>query len=275
MRPPDGPRADTATRTTRRGDARDGLVDVLPVLATIVPFAALYGALATAQGFSAFQTLLASGAIYAGASQYLMLDMLGQGLSAAAILPAVLAVNFRHVLYSAAIGRRLGRFGTAQKALAFALLVDPAFAAGERRARARPDGLAPAYYFAYALAVYATWMVSNVAGIAFGALVESPESFGLDLILPLYFLAIVLGFRTSPGFAGTLAVAATASVAVHAALGPPWHILSGAAAGLAYAAATARPPDASVPAPAGAPASGPAGGPVGAPSTTPAGGTRP
>ena len=152
MTPDDGPRADTATRTSLRSDARDGLVDVLPVLATIVPFAALYGALATAQGFTAFQTLLASGAVYAGASQYLMLDMLGQGL---------------------------------------------------------------------------------------------PEAFGLDFILPLYFLAIVLGFRASPGFTGTLAVAATASVAVHATLGPPWHILSGAAAGLACAAATARPPDAS------------------------------
>ena len=271
MTPDDGPRADTATRTSLRSEARDGLVDVLPVLATIVPFAALYGALATAQGFTAFQTLLASGTVYAGASQYLMLDMLGQGLSAAAILPAVLAVNFRHVLYSAAIGRRLHRFGPGQKGLAFALLVDPAFAAGERRARTRSDGLAPAYYFAYALAIYAVWMASNVAGIAFGALVESPEAFGLDFILPLYFLAIVLGFRASPGFAGTLAVAAIASVAVHATLGPPWHILSGAAAGLAYAAATARPPDAPVPAPTGAST----GGPAGAPTAGAAGGTRP
>lgn len=222
-------------------DARDGARDTLPILPAIVPFAALYGALATSRGFPVSDVLLASGTVYAGASQYLVLDMLAQGLGTWPILLAVLAVNFRHVLYSAAIGRRFGRFGPVQKALAFALLVDPSFAAAERRSRT-PGGLTPTYYFAYASTVYVTWMAANVVGIVSGTLLDRPERYGLDFILPLYFLGVLLGFRTSDGFVRVLATAATASVLAHVAFGPPWHILAGSLAGLGVAAFTARPP---------------------------------
>ncbi len=231
-----------------RSELLAGALDALPILPAIVPFAALYGALATARGFPAADVLLASGTVYAGASQYLVLDMLAQGLGTWPILLAVLAVNFRHVLYSAAIGRRFARFGPVQKALAFALLVDPTFAAAEQRSRT-PHGLTPTYYFAYASSIYVVWMAANVVGIVSGTLLERPERYGLDFILPLYFLGVLLGFRGGTGFVRVLVAAAGASVMAHAALGAPWHILAGAVAGLAVAALTARPP-ASIPGPA-------------------------
>jgi len=224
-----------------RVEALAGARATLTILPAIAPFAALYGALATAAGFAPSDTLIASATIFAGASQYLMLDMLGQGLSSGAILLAVLAVNFRHVLYSAALGRRLGRFSTAGKALAFQLLVDPTFAAAEQRART-VGTLAPAWYFGYGLTVYVAWMVANVVGIASGRLLEDPARYGLDFILPLYFLGVLLGFRAAHGFVVVLATSALVSIGVHETLGAPWHLPAGALTGLAVAAARSRPP---------------------------------
>jgi len=219
---------------TVRGDALAGGLASLTILPAIAPFGMLYGALAINAGFEPWQAWLASATIYAGASQYLMLEMLGQSLSPPAILLAMLAINFRHVLYSAALGRHLGQFSRVQKALAFGLMVDPVFAAGEQRAR-RTGTLGTRWYFGYALAVYAVWMLFNVLGTTFGALVPDPASWGLDYVLPLYFLGLLMGFRASAGFAPVLGAAVLGSIGMHLTLGAPWHILGGSLAGLAVA----------------------------------------
>lgn len=206
----------------------------LPVLVAVIPFAAVFGAVAVEGGWSPFEALLASATVYAGASQYVMLDLRGEGVAPWAIVLTVFAVNFRHVLYSAAIGRRMGAFSGPQKGLAFFFLVDPQFADGE--ARARETTLTPAFYFGYAAAVWLTWMAANAVGVAFGALIEDPARWGLDLVLPLYFLALVVSMRRANRYVGTVAVSALVALAAFAWLGTPWHVMAGGAAGMVYAA---------------------------------------
>ncbi|MEL6734585.1 MAG: AzlC family ABC transporter permease, partial [Pseudomonadota bacterium] len=109
-------------------------------------------------------------------------------------------VNFRHILYSAAVGRRFTRFPPVKKVLAFFLLTDPQFATAERR-MVTHGSIAPAYYFAYGLSLYSVWMISNALGALFGALIEDPAAFGFDFILPLYFVSGT-GVPNTPQFRG-------------------------------------------------------------------------
>ena len=210
----------------------------LPVLVAVLPFGIVFGAVAVERGWSPAQALLASATIYAGASQYVMLDLVGQGVPAWSIVLTVFAVNFRHVLYSAALGRRMGAFAAWQKVLAFFLLVDPQYAVAE--ARARTTGLRPAFYFGYGAALWTAWMTANAAGVAFGALISNPAAWGLDLILPLYFLALVVGLRGANRFAGIVAVSALAALVAFHWAGTPWHIMAGGLAGMAHAALAAH-----------------------------------
>ena len=217
----------------RGGEIADALREVLPVLVAIVPFGMVFGALAIDAGLTALQAMGFSAAIYAGASQLVILQLVALGTPLWSILVAVVALNFRHVLYSASIGRRLGRFDTAEKALAFYLLVDPTFAAAEERAARRP--LTKRFYFAYAGALYLVWLVATYAGIVFGKLIGDQRAIGLDVLLPIYFLALTLGFRRRDGFGVVFASAAIASVAVYLTLGSPWHVTLGGLAGIAAA----------------------------------------
>ena len=219
-------------------DIIDGVRDVLPITLAVVPFAGVFGALAMEAGLSLGELTLASMTIYAGASQYAMLDLMGQGVPAWAIVLTVFAINFRHLLYSASLGRRLGAFAGWQKALAFFFLVDPQFASSETRAFKR--GLRPAYYFAYAAVLYTTWLVSNWIGALFGALIEDPAAYGFDFILPLYFTGLVVGFHHRPNFLPVLIVSVVASLGVWFTLGSPWHISLGGLAGLLVAAAMSK-----------------------------------
>ncbi|MEP0232699.1 AzlC family ABC transporter permease [Roseibium sp.] len=220
-------------------DVRDGSRDALPILFALVPFSAVFGAAAIERGLSLPELLFASMSIFAVASQYVMLDLFGQQVPAWSIVLAVFAVNFRHVLYSAAIGRHMRGFSGPQKALAFFFLSDPQYAASENRAAGQE--LRPAYYFAYATTVYLTWISANVIGALFGSLIENPAAFGFDFILPLYFTGLVAGFHTRPGFLPVLASSASLSLAVYFTVGSPWHITLGGLGGLAIAAALSKP----------------------------------
>jgi predicted branched-subunit amino acid permease len=218
----------------------DGVRDVLPITLAVFPFGGVFGALAVEQGWSLGEIMLASLTIYAGASQYAMLDLLGQGVPAWSIVLAVFAINFRHVLYSAAIGRRLGLFSFWQKVLAFFMLVDIQYTAAETRVVTRP--IRPSYYFAYGAVLYGCWLSANFLGALFGSLIENPENFGFDFILPLYFTGMVIGFYKRPNFLPIMIVSVAVSLGAWYTIGSPWHISIGGIAGLLLAAALSKPP---------------------------------
>lgn len=222
-------------------DVIDGIKDALPILMAVAPFSAVFGAVAISQGFSFTELMLASASIYAVASQYVMVDLISQQVPAWSVMLSVFAINFRHVLYSAALGRHMQAFSFAQKTLAFFLLVDPQYAASE--ARATQTALRPSYYFSYAATVYITWMSANALGATFGTLIEQPEKFGIDFILPLYFMGLVAGFRQRPQFFLILAVSCVVSWLSYFTLGSPWHITLGGIAGLSAAALSAKKPE--------------------------------
>lgn len=214
--------------------------DILPILPAVTPFGAVFGALAVEQGMSIDAVFLASMTIFAGASQYAMLDLMGQDVPAWSIVLTVFAVNFRHVLYSASLSRKLTQFRPWQKLAGLFLLVDPQFAAAE--ARAMSHGLRPAYFFASGLALYGNWLISSMLGALFGALLENPSVYGLDFILPIYFAGLVMGFHKRPHFLPVLLISVVVSIACFFTIGSPWHISLGGIAGLTLAAMLSKPP---------------------------------
>ena len=230
-----------ANTPKQSSDILDGVKDALPILIAVVPFSAVFGAVAISKGFSFFELMLASASIYAVASQYVMVDLISQNVPAWSVMLSVFAINFRHVLDSASLGRHMQTFSFAQKILAFFLLVDPQYAASE--ARTTKTTLRPAYYFSYAATVYVTWMVANALGATFGALITHPENFGIDFLLPIYFMGLVAGFHQRPQFLLVLLVSCAASWISYFTLGSPWHITFGGLAGLFAAALTAKKPE--------------------------------
>ncbi len=208
----------------------------VPILISTAPFGLLYGAIAVDQGLSVWQASLMSLTIYAGASQLVGIDLFTKHTAAWLVIFSIFIVNLRHVLYSAAIGRRMERFSGAQKAIAFFFLIDPQFAETERHAE-REGGVTFAWYMGLALPVYTLWNIETVVGAIFGKLIPHPESLGIDFLLPLYFLGLVMGFQMRPLWLPVVAVSGVVSVIALKTVGSPWHVSIGALAGVALAAA--------------------------------------
>ncbi len=207
------------------------------------PFGLLFGAVAAEKGLSTIELVTMSAFVFAGASQFVALDLWGYPMAYGSIILSVFAVNFRHVLYSASLGRKMDNFSGWQKALAFALMVDPQWAAAEVRAEEQKDkgGLRPAFYFALAIPLYFWWVFNAWMGSIFSSLISNPEALGFDLILPIYFLGLTMGFRKRDNWLPVVIASAIASVIVYLTLGSPWHISLGGLAGIGVAAAIGKP----------------------------------
>lgn len=208
----------------------------MPIVISAAPFGLLFGALAVKNGFSPGEAVLMSAIIYAGASQMVGLELFGQKIAPWLVAFSIFAVNFRHVLYSAAIGRRIADWPSPARWIGFFFLVDPQYAEAERRAE-RYGHVSLAWYFAMAATIYVTWVTEAWLGARFGALMKDPHAYGIDFLLPIYFLGMVMGFRDRPQWAMVVGASAVASVAAWHLVGSPWHVSLGALAGVALAAA--------------------------------------
>jgi 4-azaleucine resistance transporter AzlC len=218
-----------------RSDFWRGVRAGLPVAVSVIPFGMLFGALAIDNGFTPFEAVLMSATVYAGASQLVGLQLFGQHVPAWLIVFSIFAVNFRHVLYSAAIGRRLGHWPNWKKAIGFFFLVDPQYAEAEREA-GRPGGIGFSWYMGMGLLIYTGWVVEAWIGSIAGRFITDPHALGLDFLLPIYFLGLVMEFRHRPLWLPIVAVSAAVSVVAYHTVGSPWHVTIGALAGILLAA---------------------------------------
>lgn len=219
-----------------RSDFLQGARQIVPVMLSTVPFAMLFGAVAAGNGLSVGEATLMSLTMYAGASQLVGIELFGHHVPAWLIILSVFAVNFRHILYSAAIGPFVSRFTLPQQAAAFFLLTDPQFALTlTRNETGKP--ITFAWYLGLGLPLYVSWNALTAVGALFGQMIGDPNTWGINVLLPIYFMGLLLGFRKRSNFLLITVASALSSVLAHAHIGSPWHVSIGAVVGIALAAA--------------------------------------
>jgi predicted branched-subunit amino acid permease len=203
----------------------------LPVVVASAPFAILFGALAVDNGFTVTEAVVMSALIYGGASQMVGLELFGQNIAPWLVVASIFAVNFRHVLYSASIGRRLAHWPLWQQAVGYFVLTDPQFAEAERKAESG-EKVGFAWYMGMGLAIYVCWVIESGLGAMFGKLIPDTHALGIDFLLPIYFLGLVMSFRKRPLWLPVVLVSGVVSVIAYKTIGSPWHVSVGAAAGI-------------------------------------------
>ncbi|MEN0041104.1 MAG: AzlC family ABC transporter permease [Pseudomonadota bacterium] len=229
-----------STVSPPRTEFAQGVRDSLPFVPSVFPYGLVVGALAMKSGGGAIETMLQSVLFFAGASQIVMWELYGLSAPLWAIALAIFAVNFRLVLYSAAIGRKLEPLPKRKMIAAMFLLQDISLATGLRREE-QVGQLSWGYYMGLAAVLYVVWLVATAVGIGFGALITDPGAIGLDMLVPIYFMLLVMGFRAKPNAAAICITSALACGVTYQTLGSPYHIAAGGVAGMVLAAALAKP----------------------------------
>jgi predicted branched-subunit amino acid permease len=193
-----------------------GATDAAPFLVVIVPFAMVFGVLATDARLNLFEIMAFSVAVFAGASQFAALKLLQDNAPVLVILATALAVNLRMMMYSVAISPHFGAAPLKIRAIMAYFLVDQSFALSVAQFDKRPTLTLPekiAYFFGVVAPIVPTWMASTVAGAMMGKAI--PPEFALDFAMPITFLAMTAPMIRTAAHG----VAAVASVGLLLALG--------------------------------------------------------
>ncbi len=220
----------TPSRLFLAGAARS-----VPIILTAGPFGALFGALAIENGLTVFDAVFMSLIIFAGASQLVGLELFGQHIPGWIIVLSIFAVNFRHILYSAAIGHHFAKWSWLKQIVGYFFLIDPSFAEAEQRSEKGED-VQFAWYLGLVIPTYLAWNLLTFLGAIFGNFLQDSYRWGIDFILPIYFMGLVLGFRRRSFWLPVVVVSASASIIASKTIGSPWHVSAGAIAGVLLAA---------------------------------------
>ncbi|MET3523086.1 AzlC family ABC transporter permease [Mesorhizobium abyssinicae] len=226
--------AEAISENSAKSDFWDGVRLSMPVVVASAPFALLFGAIAVDNGFSVLEAFLMSALIFGGASQMVGIELFGQHVAPWLIVLSIFAVNFRHVLYSAGLGRRIAHWPVVQQAFGFFIMTDPQYAVSEARAQSG-ETVGFAWYLGLGLPVYVFWVIESALGAVFGKLIPETHALGIDFLLPIYFLGLVMGFRKRPLWLPVVVASAVASTIAYKTVGSPWHVSIGAVAGVLLA----------------------------------------
>lgn len=181
----------TKSDTPRRSFAR-GFINGLPYVLLIIPFATLFGVLATEAGLSVFETLAFSIVVIAGAAQFTALQLMQENAPTIIILASALAVNLRMAMYSASLTPYIGSAPLWQRALAAYLTVDQSYLVAIAEYERVPNMSVPCrigYFLGAVTAVAPLWYVFTFLGAWLGTAV--PDSWALDFAIPIAFLAMI------------------------------------------------------------------------------------
>lgn len=185
--------------TTPKSAYIKGIFDGAPFVVMIVPFATLFGVLATEAGLSVFETLAFSVVVIAGAAQFTALQLMQENAPTIIVLASALAVNLRMAMYSASLTPYIGGAPLWQRAFAAYLTVDQSYLVAVAEFERVPDMKVPeriGYFFGAVTAVAPFWYFFTFVGAYLGASV--PDSWALDFAIPLAFLAMIAPmFRTA------------------------------------------------------------------------------
>lgn len=178
---------------------RAGYIAVMPLMVGVMPFAVVFGALASAAGMSVWEALGMSVFVIAGSSQFVAVGLIADSAPIAIIVFTTFIINLRHFLYSASLASFLRPVSGAWKAVLAYIMIDEVYAAVIKRQQQgefTPDEF-KWYFLGGGLNLASLWWSTTVVGVWLGNVIPEDTTAVLAFTLPLIFTAIVVPLITS------------------------------------------------------------------------------
>lgn len=219
--------------TFSRGGVRAGFRACVPIALGVGFIGLVFGVLARQSGLGAVEAGLMSALVFAGAAQFVAIELWQQPLPVVTIVVATLVVNLRHLLMGATLVRWFSSLGPVETYGSVFFMIDEnwaltmgEFADGSRDA---------AFLLGSGVAIYLAWVAATVLGALAGGIVTDVEQYGLDFALVAVFITLLVGLWD--GRSDLLPWASAAVVATVSSLVVPGsaYILLGGLAGVVVA----------------------------------------
>ncbi len=169
-------------------DVKDALKGGFPIFIGYVPPAIAFGILSKSCGITLLESYLFSAVVFAGASQFIALNLLMTGMGPGGIILTTLLVNFRHFLMSAYLSTQIGKMAKRYIFLIAFGVTDEVFSVLSFSKRK----LTKTFVFILQLSAYSGWVSGTVAGYILGGFLPEILTKSMGIALYSLLLAILL-----------------------------------------------------------------------------------
>lgn len=177
---------------SRQQMIKQGLTAALPLVLSYVPVAITFGVLAQEAGLTLVETLLMSVLVYAGAAQFMGVNMIAVGSSAVEIIVATFVLNFRHFIMSFSFMNQLRAFSLYQKAPLTLGLTDETFAVSAIHKEKSQQKHGLIFYTTVILASYISWIIGTLIGGLIGEIIPPQLSESMGIALYAMFIGLLI-----------------------------------------------------------------------------------
>jgi len=171
-----------------------GLAAGFPLVLSYTPVAIAFGVVARQSGMSLLDTMLMSLLIYAGAAQFMGVNMLHVGSGFLEIVIATFVLNFRHFIMSLSFMNWLRHIPLKEKMPIALGLTDETFAVSAIHKQEAEKDKGILFYTALILSAYLSWIAGTLIGGLLGDII--PEKLSQSMGIALY--ALFIGLLVPP-----------------------------------------------------------------------------
>ncbi|MFO7688602.1 MAG: AzlC family ABC transporter permease [Desulfobacterales bacterium] len=191
----------------------NGARDTLPLVIGAIPFGIIFGTLSGNAGLSAAGTMGMSLFVFAGSAQFIAMGLVGAGTAWPLIVLATCVVNFRHLLYTAALLPYLKHLPQRWQAVLAFGLTDETFAVAVGRYGRTDDGPHKHWYQLGSMVfMYTNWNLCTFAGLSAGRILADIGHWGLDFAMVAAFIGMIIPYVKNRPTCFAVVVAGTTAV---------------------------------------------------------------
>jgi 4-azaleucine resistance transporter AzlC len=204
---------------------REGAKAALPIVLGYLPVGMAFGVLARKAGLGPLESGSMSFLVYAGASQFIAVEMISKGIPWIPIVLTTFFVNLRHLLMSSTLSLYFNGNSLRTLGLLSAQLTDESFAV----AMADPSRISnrPRYLFALQMTSQLAWIFGSLIGALFGSLIDSSD-YGIPFALPGLFISLLVLQLKSKTHFWVMGLAGILSLLFKAVLPGNWYMIGAA-----------------------------------------------
>ncbi|WP_066500431.1 AzlC family ABC transporter permease [Abyssisolibacter fermentans] len=167
---------------------KDGVIDSIPIVIGFVPIAMTFGILAKNADITMFHCILFSVLVFAGASQFIALNLILLGAGIGEIVLTTFLVNFRHFLMSASLTTKITKDMKKWSPFIAFGITDEVFSV----ASFKKGTLTKQYIISLELLAYSAWVSGTVLGYLVGGILPKIIKASMGIALYAMFVAILI-----------------------------------------------------------------------------------
>ena len=204
----------------------------IPILPGVFVFGAVFGTVAAQKGLTFAEAFLINALVFAGASQFVAMEVYSDPVTWAGVIAMIsvtAAVNMRMLLMGASLRPWMGQVPARQTYFSLYFLTDINWLLSLREydAGERDWGI----FLGSGVFLWCSWSLAVIPGYFIGSLVTDPHKWGLDVVMPAFFVALLVPLWKGKRQTVSWLLAGLVALGTWSLLGGYWGILTGAVTG--------------------------------------------